>query len=198
MRPLVEAGLVPKAWPASVHGVTGYTGGGKSLIAEYEGGGSDGYRVYGLSLAHKHVPEMTVFSGLDHAPLFSPTVGRFAQGMCVEIPLPLWALPERPSTGAIHAAIQAAYGEEPFVHVASAETCAELQRAKTPASGYAADLDPESLNDTNQLRLFVFGNDHTGEARLIAIYDNLGKGASGAAVQNLNLMLGLPENAGLR
>ena len=198
MRPLVEAGLVPKAWPASVHGVTGYSGGGKSLIAEYQGGGSDGYRVYGLSMAHKHVPEMTVNAGLDHAPLFSPTVGRFAQGMCVEVPLPLWALPERPSNASLQAAIAAAYEGETFVQVATAEECAELQRAKTPASGYVQALDPESLNDTNHLRLFVFGNDQTGEARLVAIYDNLGKGASGAAVQNLNLMLGLPEIAGLR
>jgi N-acetyl-gamma-glutamyl-phosphate reductase len=197
MRPLVEAGLVPKAWPASVHGVTGYSGGGKSLIAEYEGGGSDGYRVYGLSLAHKHVPEMTAYAGLDHAPIFSPTVGRFAQGMCVEVPLPLWALPGRPSTEALRGAIAKAYAGEGFVQVASADEDSILQKAKTPAAGYVAVLDPESLNDTNQLRLFVFGNDQTGEARLVAIYDNLGKGASGAAVQNLNLMLGLPETAGL-
>jgi N-acetyl-gamma-glutamyl-phosphate reductase len=198
MRPLVERGLAPANWPASVHGVTGYSGGGKGLIAEYEGGGDDVFRPYGLTLAHKHVPEMAAYARLSHAPLFSPAVGRFAQGMYVEVPLPLWALPGRPTTRALRESIAAAYEGEPFVEVASADEDQMLQKAKSGAAGHAEPLDPESLNGTNRMRLFVFGNDQAGQARLVAIYDNLGKGASGAAVQNVNLMLGLPETAGLR
>jgi N-acetyl-gamma-glutamyl-phosphate reductase len=198
IRPLVERGLVSRDAAIGLHGVTGYSGGGKSLIAEYESGEArDVTRLYGLGMGHKHVPEMTVYAGLAHAPLFSPAVGRFAQGMCVEVPLPLWTLPARPSVAALRDAIAEAYAGEAFVEVASADECARLQKAKSPAAGYAAALDPESLNDTNRLRLFVFGSDESAEARLVSIYDNLGKGASGAAVQNLNLMLGLPETAGL-
>lgn len=198
IRPLVERGLVPKASPLTVHGVTGYSGGGKGLIEEYETDPvHDVSRVYGLAMAHKHVPEMTVYAGLDHAPLFSPTVGRFDQGMCVEVPLQTWAVPGQPTVSQIREAIAGAFAGEPFVDVASLDECAALQAAKTGAGGYAAALDPESLKDTNRLRLFVFGDDKTGEVRLISIYDNLGKGASGAAVQNLNLMLGLDEKAGL-
>ncbi|MDB5451923.1 MAG: argC, partial [Caulobacteraceae bacterium] len=198
VRPLVEGGLVPAGWPLGLHGVTGYSGGGKSLIAEYESGEArDVTRLYGLNLAHKHVPEMTVMSRLDHAPLFSPAVGRFPQGMCVEVPLHLSALPKRPNLASLRDSIAAAYAGEPFIDVASADECAQLQQAKTGAAGYAPALDPESLKDTNRLRLFVFGDDETGQARLVSIYDNLGKGASGAAVQNLNLMLGLAETAGL-
>jgi N-acetyl-gamma-glutamyl-phosphate reductase len=198
VRPLVEAGLVPSDWPLSLHGVTGYSGGGKSLIDEYETGEArDVTRLYGLGLAHKHVPEMTVMSRLELAPLFSPAVARFAQGMCVEVPLHLSALPKRPRLASLRDALAAAFAGEPFVDVASDDECARLQSAKTGAAGYVPALDPESLKDTNRLRLFVFGDDAAGQARLVGIYDNLGKGASGAAVQNLNLMLGLPETAGL-
>ena len=198
IRPLVEAGLIPAATPLSLHGVTGYSGGGKSLIADDEGGATDVDRLYGLNLAHKHVPEMQMYARLDHAPLFSPTVGRFAQGMNVEIPLNLWAIPGRPSPAALLKTIAAAYAGERFVSVASAGECEALQKAKSGAAGHAPALDPESLNNTNGLRLFVFGNEAAGQARLVAIYDNLGKGASGAAVQNLNLMLGLDEASGLK
>jgi len=193
VRPVIEAGLIPAASLLTVHGATGYSGGGRTLIEEYEQGPDhDVVRPYGLAMGHKHVPEMTLYSGLLCAPLFSPTVGRFNQGMIVEVPLHLPAGVE-PQT--LRAALEAAYAGEAFVEVADAETCARIQKAKTPASGYVAELDPETLKDTNRMRLFVFGA--AGQARLLAVFDNLGKGASGAAVQNLNLMLGLPEGAGL-
>jgi N-acetyl-gamma-glutamyl-phosphate reductase len=190
-RPLVDAGLLPRDWPVTVNAVSGYSGGGKSMIAEFEDEASPNYtrvpyRIYALTLAHKHVPEMQRHAGLAHAPLFAPAVGRYAQGMIVEVPLPLKALPTTPRLNDLQAALKAAYEGERFVEVA---TLAEAAALKT--------LDPEGLNGTNRMRLFVFGSDEVGQARLVALLDNLGKGASGAAVQNLNLMLGLPEAAGL-
>jgi N-acetyl-gamma-glutamyl-phosphate reductase len=191
LRPLVRAGLVPAEWPVTINGVSGYSGGGKAMIAEFEDVGGPTYtaapyRIYGLTLEHKHLPEITERVGLKHRPVFSPSVGRYAQGMIVEAPLPLWALPGRPSPADLHAALSAAYAGERFVEVASPDEAAALKT-----------LDPEGLNGTNRLKLFVFGNASAGEARLVALLDNLGKGASGAAVQNLNLMLGLDEAAGL-
>lgn len=202
VRPLVEAGLVPANFPLSVNAISGYSGGGKGLIAEFEGqptpaGTNDAFRAYGFNLAHKHLPEMQVHAGLAHPPVFAPAVGRYAQGMLVEVPLQLWALPGTPSPGDLQAALAAAYAGEAFVEVASGADCAELQRTRAGAGGYAAALDPEALNGTNRMRLFVFPNADGTQARLLALLDNLGKGASGAAVQNLNLMLGLPEAAGL-
>jgi N-acetyl-gamma-glutamyl-phosphate reductase len=190
-RPLVDAGLLPRDWPVTVNAVSGYSGGGKSMIAEFEDEASPNhtrvpYRIYALTLAHKHVPEMQRHAGLAHAPLFAPAVGRYAQGMIVEVPLPLKALPATPRLADLYAALKAAYEGERFVEVA---TLAEAAALKT--------LDPEGLNGTNRMRLFVFGSDEVGQARLVALLDNLGKGASGAAVQNLNLMLGLPEASGL-
>lgn len=191
VRPLVAAGIVPASWPMSVNAVSGYSGGGKSMIAEFEHVGADNYtrtpfRIYATSLGHKHVPEMQTHAGLDHPPLFAPAVGRYAQGMLVEVPLQLFALPSKPTVEQVHAAIDAAYQGERFVEVAS---LAEASSTKT--------LDPEGLNGTNRLKLFVFGNAALGQVRLVALLDNLGKGASGAAVQNLNLMAGLAEDAGL-
>lgn len=201
VRPLVQAGLLPAAFPVTVNAISGYSGGGKGLIAEFEQAGAagsiDAFRTYGLNLAHKHLPEMQVHSGLDHLPLFAPSVGRYAQGMIVEVPLQLWALPGRPSPEQILEALAEAYAGETFVEVASPEVCARLQKARTGAAGYVAELDPEALNGTNRMRLFVFGSPDGSQARLVALLDNLGKGASGAAVQNLNLMLGLDEAAGL-
>lgn len=201
IRPLVDAGLLPAAFPVTVNAVSGYSGGGKGLIAEFDGpapsGTGDVFRAYGLSLAHKHLPEMQIHGRLDHPPVFAPSVGRYAQGMLLEVPLALHALPGTPSPAEIRSILEGAYAGERFVQVASADTCAELQRTRTGAAGYVADVDPESLNGTNQLRLFVFGSPDGGQARLMAILDNLGKGASGACVQNLNLMLGLEEDAGL-
>jgi N-acetyl-gamma-glutamyl-phosphate reductase len=202
VRPLVAAGLIPADFPLTVNAISGYSGGGKGLIAEFEAapppaGTHDAFRAYGLTLAHKHLPEMQVHAGLAHPPLFAPAVGRFAQGMLVEAPLQLWALPGKPSPADLHVVLEAAYAGEAFVEVASGAECAELQTARAGAAGYVAALDPESLNGTNRMRLFVFGGADGRQARLVALLDNLGKGASGAAVQNLNLMLGLEEGAGL-
>ncbi|HEY1749798.1 MAG TPA: N-acetyl-gamma-glutamyl-phosphate reductase [Caulobacteraceae bacterium] len=191
VRPLVDAGLVPADWPLTVHGVSGYSGGGKAMIAEFEDEGAVNhteapYRAYGLNLAHKHLPEMQAYAGLKHRPVFSPAVGRYRKGMLVEVPLPLAALPGAPAPRQVHAALADAYAGEPFVEVASLEESAGL-----------ATLDPEGLNGGNRMRLHVFAGAGGGQARLVALFDNLGKGASGAAVQNLNLALGLEETAGL-
>jgi N-acetyl-gamma-glutamyl-phosphate reductase len=202
VRPLVAAGLIPPDFPLTVNAVSGYSGGGRGLIEEFEdhappAGTNDAFRVYGLNLAHKHLPEMRVHTGLSHPPVFAPSVGRFAQGMIVEVPVQLWALPGKPAPEDLHVALQAFYAGERFVEVASGAECAELQKTRAGAGGYVAALDPEALNGTNRMRLYVFGNADGSQARLLAQLDNLGKGASGAAVQNLNLMLGLEEAAGL-
>ena len=186
VRPLVEAGIVPADHPVTVNAVSGYSGGGKAMIAEFEGGQGDAFRAYGLTQKHKHVPEMMAHTGLTGRPLFAPAVGNYAQGMLVEVPLQLRALPGRPSVADVQAALDRAYAGERFVSVASLEE----SRALT-------GIAPEALNGTNQMRLFVFGDPSGDQARLVAQLDNLGKGASGAAVQNLNLMLGLDEGAGL-
>ena len=191
VRPLIEAGLVPADWPVMVSAVSGYSGGGKPMIAEFEDETSDSYtsvayRIYATGLEHKHVPEMQIHTGLTGRPLFSPSVGRYAQGMIVEVPLQLWAMPTLPQVSQLHEVLSLAYAGSRFVEVAS---LAEAASIKT--------LNPEGLNGTNRLKLFVFGNEAAGQARLVALLDNLGKGASGAAVQNLNLMLGLDEGEGL-
>ena len=201
VRPLVAAGLVPADFPLTVNAISGYSGGGKGLIAEFEApapqGTNDAFRVYGLSLAHKHLPEMRTHAGLAHPPVFAPSVGRYAQGMIVEVPLALWALPGKPDPEDLRAALEGAYAGERFVEVAGEAECADLSRVRAGAGDYVAALDPEALNGTNRMRLFVFPNGDGTQVRLVALLDNLGKGASGAAVQNLNLMLGLDEGAGL-
>jgi N-acetyl-gamma-glutamyl-phosphate reductase len=191
VRPLTDAGIVPAHWPLSVNAVSGYSGGGRKMIAEFEDEAAPDfthvpYRIYGLSLAHKHVPEMKIHGGLQHPPIFQPSVGRYAQGMIVEVPLPLHALPSVPKLKELHAALAKAYTGERFVEVATLEEAAAL-----------STLAPEGLNGTNRMKLYVFGSDRLQQARLVALLDNLGKGASGAAVQNLNLMLGCDEAAGL-
>ena len=191
LRPLVRAGLVPAGWPVTINAVSGYSGGGRSMIAEFEDEAAPNhtkvpYRIYAMGLEHKHVPEIEARVGLTHRPLFTPAVGRYAQGMIVEVPLQLWALPERPSLDQIQAALVKAYAGERFMEVAEPGEAAALKT-----------LDPEGLNGTNRMRLFVFGNAERRQARLVALLDNLGKGASGAAVQNLNIMLGLDEAEGL-
>lgn len=188
-RPLVEAGILPRDWAVSVNAVSGYSGGGKAMIAEFEDEAQPSftrvpYRIYAMAQRHKHVPEMQKYSGLARAPIFAPGVGRYYKGMIVEVPLPLAAIANGSKLEDVHGVLAQAYKGERFVRVASLE---EAQRLKT--------LDPEGLNGTNELKLFVFGHDE--EARLVALLDNLGKGASGAAVQNLNIALGLDEGAGL-
>ncbi|KKB13210.1 N-acetyl-gamma-glutamyl-phosphate reductase [Devosia geojensis] len=184
VRPLIAAGLVPADHPLTYYGVSGYSGGGRSMIEDYEAKGPDAPDVmpYALGFNHKHLPEMQAYTGLANAPLFQPSVGDFAQGMLTFVPLHLASLPGTPTGAELHAAIAAHYAaiKDSFVEVAPFEAI-----EKTPA------LDPESLNDTNRMRLHVFANDKRGQALLVAVYDNLGKGASGAAVQNLNLMLGV-------
>ena len=197
--PLTRAGIIPSEYPLTVNAVSGYSGGGKALIAEFEGDAParDAFRSYGLSFAHKHLPEMTRYAGLSHSPVFAPAVGRFAQGMIVEAPLQLWALPGMPRVADLQAALNDAYAGERFVTVAGADEVARLQGLRTGAGGYTPELDPEALNGANALKLYVFGDDARRQARLVAVLDNLGKGASGAAVQNLNLMLGFGEATGL-
>jgi N-acetyl-gamma-glutamyl-phosphate reductase len=188
-RPLVRAGLLPPDFPVTVHGVSGYSGGGKSMIEEFEKKDSPVYvetvqRGYALGLAHKHLPEMQFHAGLAHTPLFAPTVARFYRGMLVELPLQLWALPGHPKAGDLQAALAEAYAGRPLVEVASPDEAAAMKA-----------LDAESLAGSNRIKLYVFGG--KDQARLVAAFDNLGKGAGGAAVQNLNIMLGLSETNGL-
>lgn len=191
LRPLVEAGLVPADWPVTVNAVSGYSGGGKAMIAAFEDEASpaftrEPFRAYGLGLAHKHVDEMRVHGKLVHPPLFAPSVGRYYRGMLVEIPLQLWALPRTPTPAQLHAVLTDTYRGQRFVTVAGLDEAAKM-----------TGLDPEGQNNTNGLKLFVFANAARGQARLVAQLDNLGKGASGAAVQNLNIMLGIDEATGL-
>jgi len=183
IRPLIRAGLVPHDWPVSVNAVSGYSGGGKAMIAAFENGETDtAWLGYGLSLAHKHVPEMQRHARLAHPPLFQPSVARAYRGMVVEVPLPLFAFHRRPSLSAIEAALQEAYRESPVVRV-------------LPGDDSAIPIEADA--GTDRLTLRVFGNMDTGQARLVATLDNLGKGASGAAVQNFNLMAGFDQTAGL-
>jgi len=208
VRPLVRAGIIPPDFPLTVTGVSGYSGGGKAMIEEFEAKDSPRYvetvvRTYGLTLAHKHAPEMRVHSGLAHSPVFSPSVGRYYRGMIVEVPLQLWALPGKPNVFDIFRELANAYRGEKLVEVANADYLDLATAAKkaaavpTEISAMPQSIDAEMLKLTNGMKLFVLGNDKTQQARLIAVFDNLGKGASGAAVQNLNIMLGLPETAGL-
>jgi N-acetyl-gamma-glutamyl-phosphate reductase len=191
LRPLVAGGLLPDDWAVTINAISGYSGGGKALITEFENASAPNYTeapyfVYGLGLDHKHVPEIEMWSGLHIRPLFVPSVGRFAQGMIVQVPLQLGALPGSPSAAQLHAVLSDHYAGRRFVKVAPMEVTSRLNR-----------LEPEALNGTNELRLHVIVNEHYGQAILVAVLDNLGKGASGLAVQNLNIMLGLPEETGL-
>ncbi len=189
VRPLTLAGLVPADWPVTVSGASGYSGGGKAMIAEYEGaeGAPTAFRAYGLGLGHKHVPEMTRYSGLVHPPLFAPAVANGYRGMVVEVPLQLRAMPGAPSLEDVHAALADAYAGSPLVSVAPLSESAAM-----------GQVELEHVGATDRLALFVFGHADSGQARLVAALDNLGKGAAGAAVQNLNILAGLPETAGLR
>ncbi|PYE53376.1 N-acetyl-gamma-glutamyl-phosphate reductase [Deinococcus yavapaiensis] len=183
VRPLVDARLLASDYPVSVHGASGYSGGGRTLVDAMEGRGgahklAGPYRAYGLTLDHKHVPEMRTYGGLAHAPLFTPSVGAWRQGMLVEVPLHTRLLGG--ATGRdLHEALRAHYEASRFVDVMEF------------GDGSPDVLDPETLAGTNRMELFVFENPAQGHVLLMARFDNLGKGASGAAVQNLDLMLGL-------
>lgn len=182
--PLVGAGLLPADYPVTINAVSGYTGGGKQLIAQMEDASRDdaitaAYYVYALTLAHKHVPEIITHTGISRRPIFTPGVGRFAQGMLVNVPLHLDLMNGDPSMADVHAALANHYGDGPIVEVVSLEATAGLVR-----------LDPEEMTGTDRMKLYVCGTEGTGQVNLVASLDNLGKGASGAAVQNLDLMIG--------
>lgn len=181
IRPLVDAGLIDPAAPPAISGVSGYSGGGKAMIAEFETGAVSGSFLYGHAQSHKHLPEIVAHTGLSRAPVFVPSVGQYAQGMAVAVHLPDLGAE---GIARAEAALRAAYEGARFVAVVDAAT-------------HEPRVFPERLNGTNRLELSVHGNPKSGAAVLIAVLDNLGKGASGAAVQNLNLMLGCDEGAGL-
>ncbi|HJS11767.1 N-acetyl-gamma-glutamyl-phosphate reductase [Sphingopyxis sp.] len=183
--PLVQAGLLPADWPYICHAVSGYSGGGKALIERFEQDPDIAWRGYALGLGHKHVPEMQARCGLAIGPLFSPAVIAAHRGMVVEVPLPLSAMPGAASSGALRMALTEFYGASPIVVMGEA-----------PADGEMLLRASDAGDD--RIELFVFANSDAGQARLVARLDNLGKGASGACVQNLNIMAGLPETAGLR
>ncbi len=184
--PLVKAGLIPMDWPYTVNAVSGYSGGGKALIERFEGGDDDiGFRTYGLDLDHKHVPEMQRHAGLALAPIFSPAVVKAFRGMMVEIPLPISVMPGSDSPDEMREALAAHYAGSPLVTVHAEMAPSELLILNTQAA-------------SDRLDLYVMGSPKGDQVRLMAMLDNLGKGASGAAVQNLNIMAGLDETAGLR
>ena len=177
LRPLVDSGLLPKDYPVVLPSVSGYSGGGRSMIEAHDAGDAPAYEVYGLGLKHKHLPEIVKYSGLTRRPIFIPAVGNFRQGMLVKLPLHLDTLPRQPTVRDLHEALAAHYAGSEWVSVES------------PTED--GKLEPEALNDTDKLELRVYGSDELRQAVLVARLDNLGKGASGAAVQNLKLMLGL-------
>lgn len=189
VRPLVRDGVIPADWPLTVNAISGYSGGGKSLISAFEekdapDATDTAFQIYGLNLAHKHVPEMQGHGGLVHPPIFAPAVARAYRGMIVEVPLQLRAMPSAPSVATVRDALASAYAGNKLVTVESSDDVSLLKLERTAG--------------TDRLELFVFGNETTGQVRLVALLDNLGKGAAGAAVQNLNLATGLDEMAGLK
>ena len=175
LRPLVDAGLIASDHPLSINAVSGYTGGGKAMIAGFEAGTAPDFELYGLAFNHKHIPEIMTHSGLSERPIFIPSVGNFAQGMLVCVPLHLDSLPGKPEADTLELALTAHYQGSPYVEC-------------PPAERFKSRIEPQGLNDSNKMQLCVFA--HARQAVLVARLDNLGKGASGAAVQNMELMLG--------
>jgi N-acetyl-gamma-glutamyl-phosphate reductase len=181
LRPLIDAGLIPAATPVSINAISGYSGGGRTMIEAFKSGAAPSYETYALGLEHKHVPETMKYTGLTARPIFVPSVGNYERGMLASIPLHLDTLPGRPSGADLHAALARHYAGATYVKVV------EMDALKAEAG----KLEPESLNGTNNLELRVYANEARRHAVLVAKLDNLGKGASGAAVQNLQLMLGV-------
>jgi len=177
LRPLVDAGVLPPDHPVALPSVSGYTGGGRQMIEAYEAGSAPAYELYALGLKHKHIPEIMKYGRVTRRPIFIPSVGNFDQGMLVELPLHLDLLPGKPTLAKLHEIYTRHYEGAEWVKVADA-----------PESG---KLDAVALKDTNQLEIRVFGSQDAQQAVVVARLDNLGKGASGAAVQNLKLMLGV-------
>jgi len=189
LRPLVDAGLVPTALPISASSITGYSGGGKKMIEQYEAGGDpqlDSPRPYALTLSHKHIPEMATHTGLQAKPIFMPIVGNFLKGLSVSVPLHLSQLTPGATPEKLQKALADRYAGERFIRVLP---------VRDPAALEAAYFDVQACNDTNRVDIFVFANDT--QAILMARLDNLGKGASGAAVQSMNVHLGVDESLGL-
>ncbi|UCA46649.1 N-acetyl-gamma-glutamyl-phosphate reductase [Pseudochrobactrum sp. XF203] len=185
IRPLRDAGLMNSDYPVTVNAVSGYTGGGKQMIAQMEDVNHPEHMkennfLYGLTLKHKHLPEMQMYGKLDHAPIFAPSVGRFAQGMIVQVPVHLDLLKGKPTLEDVHNELKAHYSGQKIVRVVTLEESSAMAR-----------VDAEMLADTDGMNLYVFGSEGGKQINLVAVLDNLGKGASGAAVQNMNLMLGL-------
>ncbi|MDB5582951.1 MAG: N-acetyl-gamma-glutamyl-phosphate reductase [Bradyrhizobium sp.] len=183
LRPLVDAGLMPADYPVTINAVSGYSGGGKSMIARFEDGTAPAFELYGLGFEHKHVPETQLYSKLTRRPIFVPSVGDYRQGMLVSVPLHLDTVPGKPDGTALHAALAKRYAGSKYVSVMPLDNDATK----------SGRIEPEALNETNMLELYVFASPKYPQAVLVARLDNLGKGASGAAVQNMRLMLGFAE-----
>jgi N-acetyl-gamma-glutamyl-phosphate reductase len=177
LRPLIDAGLLPAEFPVAINAISGYSGGGKAMIEAHERDGGPAYELYALEAEHKHIPEIQHYSRLAHRPIFLPAVGHYRQGMLVSLPLHLDALPGRPALADLHAAFAARYEGRAQVRVMPIEP--------------GMRIEPEALNDTDILEIRVFGSESRRQAVAVARFDNLGKGASGAAVQNIGLMLGV-------
>ncbi len=184
IKPLLDKGLMPANYPVTYNAISGYTGGGRKMVEDYVAKGTKAspFMPYGLTFNHKHLPEMKYYTGLKRDVIFQPAVGNYAQGMMGCVPLFLKGMTKGTTPAKIHKALSSYFAKSKFVSVAPLES---LERS--PA------LDPESLNNTNQLRLHVLANEARGQVLIMSIYDNLGKGASGAAVQNLNIMIGADE-----
>ncbi len=177
LRPLVDAGLLAADETYALNAISGYSGGGKAMIADYEAGTAAPFELYALGLEHKHIPEIMAYGSLRARPIFVPSVGAFRQGMLVSLPLALDRLPGTPKATELEAALQSHYAGQKFVRVMSPEP--------------GGKLEPQALNGTNDLEIRVYANEAHRQAVIVARLDNLGKGASGAAVQNMELMLGL-------
>jgi N-acetyl-gamma-glutamyl-phosphate reductase len=184
LRPLVDARLMPADYPVTINAVSGYSGGGKSMIERFEGDTAPAFELYGLGFEHKHLPETQLYSHLTRRPIFVPSVGDYRQGMLVSVPLHLDTLPGKPDGADLHAALAKRYAGSRYVSVMPLDN--EAARS--------ARIEPEALNETNRLELYVFASQQYAQAVLVARLDNLGKGASGAAVQNMRLMLGLADS----
>ena len=182
IRPLVASGLMPSDYPVTINATSGYSGGGKSMIEAHESGKAPSFEIYGLGMAHKHVPETQLYALLTRRPIFIPSVGNYRQGMLVSVPLHLDTLPGKPKLRDLHQALAKHFAGSALVSVIDVADDADSKGGR---------LEAESLNGTDKLELRVFGSDATGHALLVAKLDNLGKGASGAAVQSLGLMLGV-------
>jgi N-acetyl-gamma-glutamyl-phosphate reductase len=183
LRPLVDAGVVPTDYPITINAVSGYSGGGKSMIESFEDGTAPAFELYGLGFEHKHLPETQLYSNLVRRPIFVPSVGNYRHGMLVSVPLHLDTLPGKPGAADLHATLAKRYAGSTYVSVMPLDNAATRSGC----------IEPEALNETNRLELYVFANPKYPQAVLVARLDNLGKGASGAAVQNMRLMLGLAD-----